>query len=99
MQVITQFLGLSYQKIYKILKNLGKKLDNLYLDNSYHNSVTFHNPDRVIFNSSDHVLNTTEKYLPSKGLNFVKPPKNISCYDFMLPIELFTYGCRLFESF
>ena len=55
-------------------KNQGKKLHNLYLNNSYHNSV----PDKVIFYFSDHVLNTTGKLLLSKGLNFAIPPKNIN---------------------
>ena len=61
---------------------------NLYLDNSYHNSVTSHDPDTVIFNYSDHVLNTNEKSWLSKGLNFTIPPKNINYADFMLPFEL-----------
>ena len=43
--------------------NQGKKLHNLYLNNSRHNSVTSHDPDKVIFNFSNHVLNTTEKSL------------------------------------
>ena len=59
-------------------KNQGKKLHNLYLNNSYHNSVTSHDPDKVIFYFSDHVLYTTGKLLLSKGLNFAIPPKNIN---------------------
>ena len=51
-------------------------------------SVTSHDPDRVIFNFFDHVLNTTEKSLLSKGLNFVIPPKNINYADFMQASEL-----------
>ena len=43
---------------------------------------------KVIFNFSDHVLNTTEKYLLSKGLNFAILPKNINYTDFMLPFKL-----------
>ena len=58
------------------------------MDNSYHNFVTSHDPDKVIFNFSDHVLNTTEKYLLSKGLNFAILPKNINYTDFMLPFKL-----------
>ena len=42
-------------------KNQSKKLHNLFLNNSYHNSVTSKDPDKVIFNFSGHVFNTTEK--------------------------------------
>ena len=72
------------KNIYKIHKNQGKKPHNLFLNNSYHNSVTSHNPDKVIFNFSSHVLNTTEKSL----LNFAIPPKNINYADYMIPFEL-----------
>ena len=41
-----------------------------------------------MFSFSDHVLNTTEKSLLSKGLNFTIPPKNINYADFMLPFDL-----------
>ena len=87
--VTTKFLVSNNKNIYKIHKNQGKKLHNLFLNNSYHNSVTSHNPDKVIFNSSSYVLNTTEKSLLSKGLNFVIPPKNINyAFDYMIPFEL-----------
>ena len=59
-------------------KNQGKKLHNLYLNNSYHNSVTSHDPDKVIFHFADHVLNTTGKLFLSKGLNFAISTKNIN---------------------
>ena len=42
----------------------------------------------MIFNFSGHVLNTAEKSLLSKGLNFAIPPKNINYADYMLPFEL-----------
>ena len=58
------------------------------MNNSYHNSVASQDTDKVIFNLSDHVLNTTEKSLLSKGLNFAIPPKDINYADFMLPCEL-----------
>ena len=86
--VVTKFLVLNDKNISEIRKNQGKKLHNLYLNNSYHNSVTSHDPDKVIFNLSDHVLNTTEKSLLNKGLNFAIPPKNINYADFMLPFQL-----------
>ena len=86
--VITKFLVPNDKNIYKIHENQGKKLHSLFLNNSYHNSVISHNPDEVIFNFSSHVLNTTEKSLLSKGLNFAIPPKNINYADYMIPFEL-----------
>ena len=86
--VNTKFLVSDDKNIYKICKSQGKKLDNLFLNNSYHNSVISHDPDQVIFNFLGHVLNTTEKSLLSEGLNFVIPPKNINYADYMLPFEL-----------
>ena len=61
LHVITKLLMSNDKNIYKIRKNQGKRLHNLFLNNSYHNSVTSHDPDKVIFNFSGHVLNTTEK--------------------------------------
>ena len=79
--VVRKFLVSNDKNIYKIRKNQGKKLHNLFLNNSYNNSVTSHDPDKVIFNFSGHALNTTEKSLLSKGLNFAIPPKNINYAD------------------
>ena len=73
---ITKFLVCNDKNIYKISKNQGSKLHILFLNKSYHNSVTSHDPDKVIFNFSSNVLNTTEKSILSKGLNFAIPPKN-----------------------
>ena len=64
--VITKFLVSNDKNIYKIRKNQGKKLHNLFQNNSYHNLVTSHDPDKVTFNFSGHALNTTEKSLLSK---------------------------------
>ena len=61
--VATKFLVLNNKNITKVYKNQGKKLHNLYLNNSYHNFVTFHDPDKVIFNFSNHVLKITKKSL------------------------------------
>ena len=47
-------------------KNQGKKLHNLFQNNSYHNLVTSHDPDKVTFNFSGRALNTTKKSLLSK---------------------------------
>ena len=85
---VTKCLVLNDKNISKIPKNQGKKLHNLYLNNSYHNSVASHDPHKVIFNFSDHVLNNTEKSLLSKRLDFARLPKNINYTDFMLPFEL-----------
>ena len=51
-------------------------------------TLTFHDPDKVIFNFFGHVLNSTKKSLLIKGLNFTIPPKNINYADFMIPFEL-----------
>ena len=47
--IITKFLVSNNKSISKIYKNRGKKLHNLILSNSYHNSFTSHNLDKVIF--------------------------------------------------
>ena len=86
--VITKLLVSNDRNIYNICTNQGKKLHNLFLNNSYHNSETSHNPDQLVFNFSSHVLNTTGKSLLSKGRNFAIPPKNINYADYMLPFEL-----------
>ena len=85
---ITKFLVCNDKNIYKISKNQGSKLHILFLNKSYHNSVTSHDPDKVIFNFSSNVLNTNEKSILSKGLNFAIPPKNKNYADYMLPFEL-----------
>ena len=87
--VITKVLVSNDKNIYKIRKNQRNKLHNLFLNNSYHNSVTSHDPDRVAFNFSGHVFNTTEKSLLSKGLNFAILPKNTNCADYMLHLNYY----------
>ena len=82
--VITKFLMSNDKNTYKICKKQGKKLHNFFRNNSYHNSVTSHDPNKVIFNFSGHVLSTTEKSLLSKGPNFAIPLKNTD----ILPLEL-----------
>ena len=86
--VTTQVLVSNDKNIYKIRKNQGKKLHNLFLNNSNHNLAISHDPDKVIFNLPVHVLKTTEKSLLSKGRNFAIPTKNINFADYMLPFEL-----------
>ena len=86
---ITKLLVSNDKNIYTIRKNQSNKLHNLFLNNSYHNLVTSHDPDRVTFNFSGHVFNTTEKSLLSKGLNFAILPKNTNCADYMLLLNYY----------
>ena len=48
--LLRNFLVSNDKNIYKIRKTQGKKLHNLFLNNSYHNPATSLNPDKVIFN-------------------------------------------------
>ena len=50
--VIAKVFVANNKNICKIRKNQGKKLHNLFLNNSYHNSVTTNDPNKVIFNYS-----------------------------------------------
>ena len=86
--VFTKFLVSNDKSMSKIRKNRGQKLHNFFMKNSYHNSITSHDPDKVIFNFSGHVLNATEKSFLSKGLGFAISPKNINYSDYKLPFEL-----------
>ena len=95
--VVTHLLVLNDENISKIVKNQGKKLHNIYLDNSHHKSVTFHNPDKKIFNFPDYVFNTTEKSVLSKRLNFVIPPKNINA-DSTLVLDYYLVGFLIFAE-
>ena len=47
-----------------------------------------HDPQKVIFNYSSHVLTESEKSLLCKGLNFAIPPDKLEYSDFLLPFEL-----------
>ena len=62
----------------------SKKLFDL----GFENSQTSHDPDKVIFNYSSHVLTESEKSLLCKGLNFVIPLKTLEYDDYLLPFEL-----------
>ena len=62
----------------------SKKLFNLGIESS----KTSHNPQKVIFNYSSHVLTESEKSLLCKGLNFAIPPDKLEYADFLLPFEL-----------
>ena len=62
----------------------SKKLFDL----GFQNSQTSHDPDKVIFNYSSHVLNESKKSLVCKGLNFAIPPKALEYANYLLPFEL-----------
>ena len=59
-----------------------------FFDLGFENSHTSHNPDKVIFNYSSHVLTDSEKSLLCRGLNFAIPPKTLEYADYLLPFEL-----------
>ena len=82
------FLASINKIISKIRKVQNKKLSNLCFNNSYFESVTSHDPDKVLFNFSSYQLSEHEKSLLSKGLNFAISPKNLNYADYMLPFEL-----------
>ena len=62
----------------------SKKLSDL----GFENSQTSHDPDKVIFNYSSHVLTKSEKSLLWKALDFTIPPKTLEHADYLLPFEL-----------
>ena len=65
-----------------------KKLGNLCSNNSYFESVTSQDTDKVLFNFSSYQLSGHEKSLLNKDLNLTIPPKNLNYADYMLPFEL-----------
>ena len=54
----------------------------------FENFQTSHDPDKVIFNYSSHVLTKSEKSLLWKALDFTIPPKTLEHADYLLPFEL-----------
>ena len=84
----TVFLASNNKIISKIRKVQNKKIGDLCSNNSYFESVTSHDPDKVLFNFSSYQLSEHEKSLLSKGLNFAISPKNLNYADYMLPFEL-----------
>ena len=57
-------------------------------DLGFENFETSHDPDKVIFNYSSHVLTESEKSLLCKGLNLAIPPKTLEYAEYPLPFEL-----------
>ena len=85
--ITTVFLTSNNKNILKVRKIQGKKINKLCSGNSYYESVTSHDPEKV-FNFSSHSLTEHGKSLPSRGLNFAIPPKNVNYADYLLPFEL-----------
>ena len=65
----------------------------------YHISITSHNPDKMIFNFSGHILNTTVNSLLSKRLNFAIHSENINYAGYMLPFELLYRDVNSLEDY
>ena len=86
--ITTVFLTSNNKNILKVRKAHGKKISKLCSDNCYYESVTSHDPEKVLFNFSNHSLTEHEKSLLSRGLNFAIPPKNVNYADYLLPFEL-----------
>ena len=78
------FLNKNDRKLKYQLDIYSKKLFDL----GFENFQTSHDPDKVIFNYSSHVLTESGKSLLCKGLNFAIPPKTLKYADYLLPFEL-----------
>ena len=64
-------------------------LSNICSNNTFFESVTSHNPEKVIFNFSNQALIVQENSLLCKGLDFSIPPKNSNySYYLLLPFEM-----------
>ena len=86
--ITTVFLTSNNKNILQVRKVRDKKIRILCSDNSYYESVTSHDPEKVLFNFSNHSLAELEKSLLSRELNFPIPPTNVNCADYLLPFEL-----------
>ena len=75
--VTTISLVSNNKAVFKVEKIDGKKLQNLFFEFYYNNSVTSHDADKVIFNFSYHMFSGNKNSLLSKGFNLAAPPKNI----------------------
>ena len=65
-----------------------KKLSDLISGYEVNQTRFLHDPNKVIFNFSSHVLREGEKSLLCKGLRFCIPPKKIEYADFLKQFEL-----------
>ena len=77
--ITTVLLTSNNKNILKVQKVQGKKISNFpFTDNSYYESITSHDPEKVLFNFANYSLTTHEKSLLSRGLNFAIPPRNVN---------------------
>ena len=81
------FLTSNNKNILKLWKVQGMKISKLCSDNSYYESVTLHDLEKVLCNFCNHSLTEHEKSLLSRGLHFGILPKNINYADYLLPFE------------
>ena len=95
--ITTVYLTSNSKNILKVRKIQGKKISKLCSDNSYYQSVTSHDPEKVLFNFSSHSLTEHEKSLLSRRLNFTFPPKNVNYADYLLPFELLFRDIGLYD--
>ena len=86
--ITTVFLVSNNKIISKIRNAQSKKLGNLCSNNNYFESVTSHDPDKLLLNFLSYQFSEHEKSLLSKGLNFAISPKNLNYPDYMSPVEL-----------
>ena len=84
----THICCLFFNKNDRKLKHQQDILSEKLFDLGFENSQTSHDPDKVIFSYSSHVLPESEKTLLCKGLNFAIPPKTREYADCLLPFEL-----------
>ena len=76
--ITTVLLTSNNKNILKVQKVQGKKISKLCSDNSYYESITSHDPEKVLFNFANYSLTAHEKSLLSRGLNFAIPPRNVN---------------------
>ena len=81
----------------------SKKLCNLLLESIVNISKTTHDPDEVIFSFSSYALNSHEKSLLCKELNYAIALKSIKYSDYSFPLELFLWdvnrlNCSSFDK-
>ena len=72
----------------KKLKHQQDIYSKKLFSSGFENSQTSHDPNKVIFNYSSHVLTESERSLLCKGLNFAIPPRPLKYTDYLLPFEL-----------
>ena len=86
--ISTAFLTSTNKSILRVRKVQSKHISKLCSDNSYYESVTSHDLEKVLFNFSNHLLTEHGKSFLSRGLIFAIPPKSVNYTDYLLPFEL-----------